>query len=68
MKPKKVKGNKIEVETDPKVFDPFFAKRERDKVAARLAKLKASQVEYAAEITRVEADLADWDDKIAQLP
>ncbi len=67
-KPKKVKGNKIEVEGEPEVFDRFFAERERDGLADRLTRITAQKAEFEDEILNVTDDIASWDAVIAQLP
>jgi hypothetical protein len=67
-KPRRVNGNKIEVDGDPTVFDRFFAERERDKMQDRLTKITAQKAEFEDEILNVQDEVNAWDTVIAQLP
>jgi hypothetical protein len=67
-KPKKIKNGKVVVEQDPKVYDRFFAERERDRLADRLTRITAQKAEFEEEILNVQDEVDDWNLVIAQLP
>ncbi len=67
-KKKKVKGDKIEVEENPTVFDKFFAEAERAGLIERKIRLITQKAEFEDEILNIQDDIDSWNTVIAQLP
>ena len=65
---RKIVGTEIHEEAPVKTYDKFFAGKALEKAKQRLESLKRSRDEYDKEIARMEAEVAEWEGLIPQLP
>lgn len=66
--PRRIVGNTIEQDEPPKVFDKFFAEKERDRLQDRKDKLTSQRTRIGTEVSRLSQEIANWTQLINQLP